>query len=44
MQGLVVVGFIVEVIWNTDVKCVKVTGAGKIGQGHRVKVRAESVH
>ena len=38
MQGLVDVGLIVEEIWNVDVKCLKVTGAGKIGQGHRVKV------
>ena len=28
MQGLVVVGLIVEEIWNVDVKCVKVTGTG----------------
>ena len=39
-----VVGLIVEEIWNVDVKCVKVTGAGNIGQCHRVKVPAESVH
>ena len=32
MQGLVVVGLIVEEIWNVDVKYVKVTGAGNIGQ------------
>ena len=40
MQGLVVVGLIVEEIWNVDAKCVKVTGAQNIGQGHQVKVPA----
>ena len=44
LQGLVVEGLIVEVIWNGDVKGVKVNGAQNIGQGHRVKVPAESVH
>ena len=44
MQGLMVVGLIVEEISNVDAKCVKVTGAQNIGQGHRVKVPAESVH
>ena len=44
MQGLVFVGLIFEEIPNVDVKCVKVTGARNIGQGHRVKVPAESVH
>ena len=44
MQGLVVVGLIVEEIWNIDVKFVIVTGAGHIGQGQRVKEPAESVH
>ena len=44
MQGLMVVGFTVEEISNVAKKCVKVTGAQKIGQGHRVKVLAESVH
>ena len=39
-QGLVVVSHIVEEIWNVAVKGVKVTGAGNIGQGHRVKVSA----
>ena len=34
MQSLVVVGLIVEEISNFDVKCVKVTGARNIGQGH----------
>ena len=33
MQGLVVVGLIVKEIQNVDVKCLKVTGAGNIGQG-----------
>ena len=36
MQGLMVVGLIVEKILNVDVKCVKGTGAQNIGQGHRV--------
>ena len=36
------VGLIVEEISNVDEKCVKVTGAQNIGQGHRVKVPAES--
>ena len=44
MQGLIVVGLIVEEISNVDAKCVKVTGAQNIGQGHRVKVPAESIH
>ena len=44
LQGLMVVGLIVEEIWNVDAKSVKVTGAQNIGQGHRVKVPAESVH
>ena len=43
MQGLMVVGLIVEIL-NADVKCVKGTGAQNIGQGHRVKIPAESVH
>ena len=34
MQGLVVVGLIVEKISNFDIKCVKVTEARNIGQGH----------
>ena len=38
MQGLMVVGLIVEEILNVDVKCVKGTGAQNIGQGHRVKI------
>ena len=44
MQGLMVVGLIVEEILNVDVKCVKGTGAHNIGQGHRVKIPAKSVH
>ena len=39
-----VVGLIVEEILNVDAKYVKVTGAQNIGQGHRVKVPAKSVH
>ena len=38
-----VVGLIVEEISN-DAKCVKVTGVQNIGQGHWVKVPAESLH
>ena len=44
MQGLIVVGLIVEEISNVDAKCVKVTGAQNIGEGHRVKIPTESVH
>ena len=44
MQGLVVVGLIVEEILNIDIKCVKCTGAQNICQGHRVKIPADSVH
>ena len=43
MQGLMVVGLIVEEILNVDLKCVKGNGAQNIGQG-RVKIPAESVH
>ena len=43
MQGLVVVGLIVEEILNVDVKCVKGNGAQDIGL-HRVKILAKSVH
>ena len=43
LQGLMVVGLIVEEILNVDAKYVKVTGAQNIGQGHRVKVPAKSV-
>ena len=39
-----VVGLIVKEISNVEVKYVKVTAAQNIGQGHRVKVSAESVH
>ena len=39
-----VVGLIVKEILNIDVKCVKDTGAQNIGQGHRVKIPAKSVH
>ena len=42
IQDLVVVGLIGKEILNVDVKCVKCTGAQ--GQGHRVKIPAESVH
>ena len=34
----------VEEISHIDTTCVKVTGAQNIGQGHQVKVPAESVH
>ena len=44
MQGLMDVGLIVEEISNVDAKYVEVTGAQNIGQGHRVKVPAKSVH
>ena len=44
MQGLMVVGLIDEELLNVDVKCVKGTGAQNIGQGHRVKIPAKSVH
>ena len=44
MQDLMVVGHIVEEILNVDVKCIKGTGAQNIGQGHRVKIPAKSVH
>ena len=44
MQGLMVVGLIVEKILNVVVKCINGTGAQNIGQGHRVKIPAKSVH
>ena len=44
LQGLMIVGLIVEEISNVDTKYVKVTRAQNIGQGHRVKVPAKSVH
>ena len=37
-------GLTVEDIWKGDVKGEKVNGARNIGQGHPVKVPAESVH
>ena len=42
VQDLVVVGLIVEKIWNLRVNCVKVTGAWNIGQGHQVNVPDKS--
>ena len=44
LQGLMFVGLIVEEISNVDAKYVQVTGAQNIGQGHRVKIPAKSVH
>ena len=44
LQGLMVVGLIVEEISNIDAKYVKVIEVQNIGQGHRVKVPAKSVH
>ena len=46
MEGLMVVGLIVEEILKVNIKCVQGTGAQNtcIGQGHRVKIPAESVH
>ena len=44
MQGLVVVGLTDEAISNVNVKCIDVTAALYIGQGHQVKNPAESVH
>ena len=38
------IGLIVVEISNIDAKYVKVTGVQNIGQGHWVKVPAESVH
>ena len=43
MRGLIVVGLIVEEILNVDIKCVKGTEAQNKGQGHRVKIPAQSV-
>ena len=34
MQGLVVVGLILEEIPNINIKCVEVTSVQNIGQGH----------
>ena len=39
-----IVGLIVEEISNIDAKYVKVNGVQNIGQGHRAKVPAKSVH
>ena len=44
VQGLIVVGLIVEEILNVDVKCIKGIGAQNISQGHQVKIPAEPVH
>ena len=44
MQGLVARGLTLEEIWKVEVNYVKVTGAQNIGQGHQVKVPAESLH
>ena len=44
IKDLVVEGLVVEDIWKGDVKGVKVNEARNIGQGHPVKVPAESVH
>ena len=44
IQGLMAENLIVEDISNGDVKGVKVNGARNVGQGHRVKIPAESVH
>ena len=44
LQGLMVVGLIVEEISNVGAKYVNVTGAQNIDQGHPVKIPAESVH
>ena len=44
MQGLMVIGLIVEEILNVDVKCVKGTGVQNIGQGHWVRIPVKSIH
>ena len=44
MLGLVFGGLIVEELSNVNIKCVKVTAARIIGQGHQVNVSAKSVH
>ena len=44
MQGLMVVGFIVDEILRVGFKNDKVTRARNIGQGHSVNVGAESGH
>ena len=38
LQALMIVCLIVKEVSNVDAKCVTVTGAQNIGQGHRVKV------
>ena len=43
-RGLMVVGLTVEGILKVDLKCVEGTGVQNIGQGHRVKIPAKSVH
>ena len=43
MQGLVARGLTLEEIWNVDVNYVSHCSQN-IGQGHQVKVSAESVH
>ena len=42
MQGLMVVGLIVEEILNVDVKCVKGTVGRNIGQDHRFKIQVST--
>ena len=42
MQGLVVLGLIIEALWNVDVNCVIVTRALNIDHGHQVMVPAKS--
>ena len=44
MQGLMVVGFIVDEILRVGFKNDKVTRARNIGQGHKVNAGAESGH
>ena len=44
MQGLMVVGFIVDEILRVGFKNDKVTRARNIGQGHSVNVEAEPGH
>ena len=43
IQGLVVEGLILEDIWKGDIRSVKVNGAWNVGQGHSVKIPAESL-
>ena len=44
MQGLMVVGFIVDEILRVGFKNDKVTRARNIGQGHKANMRAQSGH